>query len=442
MRLITCGDALYSSRNFKNRLDPRVLAYLLEADAVFANAEFCTPEPETPPACGRGYMTSVRPSALSEFADLNIRLVAFANNHTGDYGWEGVVDTMKAAEARGIVHCGLGTSLRAARLPRFLDTAQGRVGIVAAGSTRSELFAASDGGANVVPRPGMNPLRWSRTYVLPEQEYQQLKKIDELLGTRASALEGARVETWEWISDERNDFPFGSLFEGYVQIEKGDKAMVRTSAQENDVRELCKSVRDASRRSDLTIFSLHTHEGVSENWYSPEVPEFVEKMAHDAIDAGADAVVGHGAHFMRGVEIYQGKPIFYNLGSLFMEFEAGESIIAPEMYESYGYDCDSRPSDLHGGRAKDAAGNFIGFHAERRFSENCMAVFDLVDGKLTWFLVPLDLGMDRERNLSRGLPELASPETGRHIAEYLTEVSAKYGTKLRYDEASGTIRAE
>ena len=30
-----------------------------------------------------------------------------------------------------------------------------------------------------------------------------------------------------------------------------------------------------------------------------------------------------------------------------MEFEAGESIIAPEMYESYGYDIDSRPSDLH-----------------------------------------------------------------------------------------------
>ncbi len=36
-----------------------------------------------------------------------------------------------------------------------------------------------------------------------------------------------------------------------------------------------------------------------------------------------------------------------------MEFEAGESIIAPEMYEAYGYGADSRPSDLHSNRAKD-----------------------------------------------------------------------------------------
>ena len=29
----------------------------------------------------------------------------------------------------------------------------------------------------------------------------------------------------------------------------------------------------------------------------------------------ADAFVGHGAHYARGIEIYKGHPIFYNLGS-------------------------------------------------------------------------------------------------------------------------------
>lgn len=67
-----------------------------------------------------------------------------------------------------------------------------------------------------------------------------------------------------------------------------------------------------------------------------------------------------------------------------MEFEAGESIIAPEMYESYGYSIDSRPSDLHANRAKDRDGNFIGFNAERRFSENCLVQFDLEDGELSF----------------------------------------------------------
>ncbi len=437
MRFIACGDSLFSSRNLRNRLDPQLVDLFLSADGVFTNAEFCTPNPETPPAAGRGYMTSVRPSLLDEFASLNIRMLSFVNNHTGDYGWQGVLDTMKAAEDRNLIPCGLGRSLREARLPKFLDTPSGRVSIVATSSTRSEVFAASDGGAGVAARPGSNPLRWYRSYVLPEKEFEQLARIDEMLGTRASALEGIRVETWEPFAE--GTFRFGSMYEGALQIERGDRAYVRTYAHEKDAEEILKSIRDASRRSDLTLFSLHTHEGVAENWYAQQPPEFIEKIARDAIDAGADAVIGHGAHFLRGVEIYRGRPIFYNLGSLLMEFEAGESIIAPEMYESYGYSIDSRPSDLHSNRAKDSEGNFIGFNAERRFSENCLVQFDLENGELSFSLIPLDLGMDRENPLQRGLPYPASAETARQIAENLTEYSRRYGTEFVYDEKKDRI---
>ena len=78
---------------------------------------------------------------------------------------------------------------------KFLDTASGRVGIVATSSTRSEVFAASDSGAGVAARPGSNPLRWFRSYVLPEKEFEQLRQIDRMLGTCDSAQEGIRVET-------------------------------------------------------------------------------------------------------------------------------------------------------------------------------------------------------------------------------------------------------
>lgn len=209
------------------------------------------------------------------------------------------------------------------------------------------------------------------------------------------------------------------------------------------VLDVIRSIADASKRSDLTIFSLHTHEGVNENWYSSQPPEFIEKIAHDVIDAGADVVVGHGAHFLRGVEIYHGKPIFYNLGSLLMEFEAGESIIAPEMYEAYGYGADSRPSDLHSNRAKDKNGNFIGFNAERRFSENCLLQIDRnEDGSVAYGLIPIDLTMENERVLERGLPKIASTEVAEQIAEHMTAYSAPYGTKLTYDRESGLIRID
>lgn len=439
MRFIVCGDALFSSRNLAKRLDKTLIERLQSADGGFVNAEFCTPEPTTPPACGRGYMTSVRPATLSEFADLNLKMVGFVNNHTGDYGPQGVLDTMNVVEVHDLIACGIGRSLREARLPKFLDTPTGRIGLVATGSTRSEVFAASDSGAGVVPRPGSNPLRWGRAYVLPDELFEQLHQIDIALGTRESMDEGCRVETYPPQSSDA--FRFGSLFEGCLNIERGEKAHVRTFVKRKDADEVLKSVTDASKRSDLTVFSLHTHEGVNENWYSPRPPEFIEKIAHDAIDAGADVVVGHGAHFLRGVEIYHGKPIFYNLGSLLMEFEAGESIIAPEMYEAYGYGADSRPSDLHSNRAKDKNGNFIGFNAERRFSENCLLQIERdEDGSVTYGLIPIDLTMENERVLERGLPKIASAEVDGQIAEHITAYSAPYGTKLTYDKESGLIR--
>ena len=39
------------------------------------------------------------------------------------------------------------------------------------------------------------------------------------------------------------------------------------------------------------------------------------EIAHAAIDAGADLVIGHGPHYSLPVEVYRGKPIFYGLGS-------------------------------------------------------------------------------------------------------------------------------
>ena len=41
----------------------------------------------------------------------------------------------------------------------------------------------------------------------------------------------------------------------------------------------------------------------------------MSEIAHQAVEAGADIVIGHGPHYSLPVEIYQGKPIFYGLGS-------------------------------------------------------------------------------------------------------------------------------
>lgn len=439
MKFIVCGDMLFSSRNLAQRIDSRIVDLLKQADAVFANAEFCTPERETSPAPGRGYITSVSPDTLQEFVDLNVKLVNFANNHTGDFGVQGVLDTLKAAESRNLIPIGIGRSLSEARKAQFLDTKTGRIAVVAAGITRSEIFAASDPGEGISARPGVSPLRWNRSYVLPEKEFEQLRSIDRLLGTAKSRDIGQRIETFP--PDGRDQFRFGSLYEGNLMIEKGDHAYVKTNANTKDEDALLRRIQDASRRSDFVLCTVHTHEGVNENWYSDEPAHFVEEFAHAAIDAGANAFVGHGAHFLRGIEIYQGKPIFYNIGSLLMEFEAGESKICPEMYESYGYDPHiALPSDLHSNRIKNKNGDFIGFGSEARFSQNIAVVFDIKEnGSISFYGIPLQLGLTREQPLKRGLPVIADESESKVIADRLTAISKKYGTKISYNSKEGVL---
>jgi hypothetical protein len=42
-------------------------------------------------------------------------------------------------------------------------------------------------------------------------------------------------------------------------------------------------------------------------------------LAHAAIDAGADLIVGGHAHWPKGIEMYEGKPIFYGVGNFLLD---------------------------------------------------------------------------------------------------------------------------
>lgn len=51
-------------------------------------------------------------------------------------------------------------------------------------------------------------------------------------------------------------------------------------------------------------------------------------IAHGYIDAGADLVIGSHAHTLQGIEFYNGKPIYYNLGNfLFSSYQVDTMIV-------------------------------------------------------------------------------------------------------------------
>lgn len=75
-------------------------------------------------------------------------------------------------------------------------------------------------------------------------------------------------------------------------------------------RMLRNDIRAAAKRADVVIACFHWGtEGADE-------PDPLQRsLAHLAIDAGADAVIGHHPHRLQGVEIYRDRPIAYSLGN-------------------------------------------------------------------------------------------------------------------------------
>jgi poly-gamma-glutamate synthesis protein (capsule biosynthesis protein) len=60
---------------------------------------------------------------------------------------------------------------------------------------------------------------------------------------------------------------------------------------------------------DVLIASFH--------WGLGREPlQYMKDIAHAAIDAGANVVMGHGPHHTLPIEVYKGRPIFYGLGNL------------------------------------------------------------------------------------------------------------------------------
>lgn len=74
---------------------------------------------------------------------------------------------------------------------------------------------------------------------------------------------------------------------------------------------------------DILVVTFHGGKEGTTATRVPNGPEFLareprgnlRKFARAVIDAGADAVVGHGPHVLRGVEFYRGRPIAYSLGN-------------------------------------------------------------------------------------------------------------------------------
>ena len=123
-----------------------VLKLLRDADVATANYEGNIIDGRVFQGTGPGGFAGT-PDVAADMKAMGFDLVARSNNHAGEYGYEGLLETNSWLDKAGLVYAGSGEKYASARAARFVSTAKGRVGMVATASS----YAGSDDGA---ARPG------------------------------------------------------------------------------------------------------------------------------------------------------------------------------------------------------------------------------------------------------------------------------------------------
>ena len=235
--------------------------YLHDCDLLFGQLEAVVTD-KGAPACQCRLPLRIYPSAGPCLKRAGFDVMSNAGNHVLDWGFEGFYDTMRIMKESEIDIVGAGNNLEEARQPiiRTLDDGT-KIGFLGYCSILPQDYWA------LRDRPGANPMRGITA--APCVEHDQP-------GTPV------RIFSWPHIDDLNN------------MIE--------------DIHKL---------RPQVDILVVSQHWGIH---FTPAViADYQRIVGHYALDEGADVVIGHHTHILKGIEVYKGKPIFYSLANFATE---------------------------------------------------------------------------------------------------------------------------
>jgi poly-gamma-glutamate synthesis protein (capsule biosynthesis protein) len=368
------------------------------------------------------------PAVAPDLKQMGFDLLSRANNHALDWGVEGMRETSRRLDDAGLVHAGVGESRPQARAPRYLETARGRVALVSMASSFRESADALPAWGHSPGRPGLSPVRTTRTIVVPEEIFRKLEDLrDRMVAAKDESVRerGRREESPSTLS------LFGESFE------IGDRWASRYQIHPVDRKEILKAIRLGKQNADFLVATIHAHQ---RDLASGAPGDFLPDLAHAAIEAGADAFIGHGVHVLGPIEIYRGRPIFYSLANFFW------SDIQEPMPRDHYEENWKLLTDVFGDPEKATDADLAALLNARGFKDEL--VFQTVvavsrfekEGLAELKLHPVDLGYGRTLTRS-GIPRTASPEMARSILERLARISRPYGTEIAIEGNIGVIRA-
>jgi poly-gamma-glutamate synthesis protein (capsule biosynthesis protein) len=204
----------------------------------------------------------------------------------------------------------------------------------------------------------------------------------------------------------------------------GMPARTITFAYPADVRAMRDDIESLREQVDVVVASQHC--GVT--LIRAHVAMYQQQIAEAAIDAGADIVVQHHSHILRGIDFYRGKPIFYGLGDF--GYEAGLSTEGTDLKP--GRRETKETEELYGGIRGGGTGGYVG-PEERRFT--MAARFELGGGEVK--RVSYLPAMLNESMQARFYGQ--DDEEGRRVFDYVEAISREVGLETSFRWADGAV---
>ena len=310
------------------------------------------------------------PEVLDDAKTFGFNILTTCNNHAMDYAHVGLEMTLDYVRKAGFPNAGAGRTLADAAAPVYMDTPEGRIALIGACSTFHPACMAGEQTRTMIGRPGINGVRYSTVYQVPEEDLEHIKRIADAIG-----INGSRniIRKEGYLPP----LPEGKAEFGELVFEASDAARKITKVNPVDMARVEKSIKEALYFADYVIVSMHSHELKGTDKSEPSL--FYEDFAHKCIDAGAHAIVGTGPHLLRPIEIYKGRPIFYSLGDFIIQLENIRKAPA-DMYEKQKLDGNAGMDELFDTRNHHGT---RGLCYEKVMFEAIVPYWEMEDGKLT-----------------------------------------------------------
>jgi poly-gamma-glutamate synthesis protein (capsule biosynthesis protein) len=257
--LYAAGD-VGPNRENPDTMFQHVTPLISQGDIAFCQLEPALSRRGTPLPQARLAMRA-DPAAAGAIRRAGFDVVSFASNHCMDWGVDAFFDTIQALQEQGLHVIGVGANLEEARRPAIIRKNDTAIAFLGYNSILPQGYWAEK------DRPGCAPLRAH------------------------------------------------TLYEQIEHDQPGTPARIHTFTHRGDLEAMREDIRKARQQADIVIVSMHN--GI--HFVPAVIADYQKEAARAAIDAGADLVLCHHTHILKGTEVYKGKAIFYSLANFALE---------------------------------------------------------------------------------------------------------------------------